>query len=164
MKTYSILVLIPVLALVSGFTNLAAESELSKTEVVRAAYNTENELVVIVNNANPVAAMTASQVKLTYLRKINKRWKELNKNIVPLDRKSDNEARKMFMKDVLQMSSDEVVRYFTEREYQNAEAPPVKFASDDEIIEYVENNVGAIAYVSKSSIKADSKVKVVLSL
>ena len=125
---------------------------------------TQSDLAVIVNADNPVATLTASQVKLTYLRKINKRWKELNKNIVPLDRKTDSESRKGFLKEVLQMTSDDFSRYFTEREYQNAEAPPVKFGSDDEVIDYVENNIGAIGYVSKGAIKSGSKVTIVFSL
>lgn len=122
------------------------------------------ELAVIINAENPVTTMTSSQVKLIYLRKINKRWKELNKNILPVDRKGDSEVRKSFLKEVLQMTSDEMTRYFTEREYQNAEAPPVKFATDAEIVEYVENNIGAIGFVNKNSIKAGSKVKIVLNL
>ena len=125
---------------------------------------TNGELVVIINSGNPVVTMTASQVKLTYLRKINKRWKELNKNIVPLDRKSDNEMRKTFLKEILQLTSDEMSRYFTEREYQNAEAPPLKFTTDNEIVDYVENNIGAIGYVSKSAVTGNSKVKIVFSL
>ncbi len=108
--------------------------------------------------------MTNSQVKLIYLRKINKRWKELNKNILPVDRKGDSETRKVFLKEVLQMTSDEMTRYFTEREYQNAEAPPVKLPTDNEIVDYVESNVGAIGFVNKSAVKAGSKVKIVLSL
>ena len=59
------------------------------------------ETVVIVNVENPTANLTASQVKLTYLRKINKRWKELNKNIVPVDRKGDSDSRKKFLTTVL---------------------------------------------------------------
>ena len=79
--------------------------------------------VMIVNEANPTAQLTASQVKLIYLRKINKRWKELSKNIVPVDNKSNTECRKIFLGSVLSMTSDEMGRFFTEREYQNAEAP-----------------------------------------
>lgn len=131
--------------------------------VIAVSAVSAQEFVVIVNKDNPAAAMTASQVKLTFLRKINKRWKELNKNIVPVDRKSDSETRKKFYKDILQMSSDEVTRFYTEREYQNAEAPPIKLTSDDEIIAYVEANVGAIAYVSKNAIQGDKKVKVLFT-
>ncbi|MDX2196005.1 MAG: hypothetical protein NW207_06275 [Cytophagales bacterium] len=120
-------------------------------------------LVVIVNEGNPIEKMTASQVKLNYLRKINKRWKEINKNIVPVDTKNNSDLRKSFLKDVLDMSSDEFTRHFTEREYQNAEAPPVKMSSDSEVVEYVENNIGAIGFVDKSS-TVGKKVKIVFAL
>ncbi|MCU0428554.1 MAG: hypothetical protein MUF42_01155 [Cytophagaceae bacterium] len=127
--------------------------------------NLGTEMVVIVNNSNPVSTLTSSQVKLTYLRKINKRWKELNKNILPVDRKSDQDLRKSFIKEVLQMSPEELSRYYTEREYQNAEAPPVKLNSDAEVIAYVESNVGAIGYVSKAAANANAnKVKVVYAI
>jgi hypothetical protein len=124
------------LAFLSSFIGYNSHNELNKNFEYGAPYlksnNTEGDLVIIINAANPVVTMTASQVKLTYLRKINKRWKELNKNIVPIDRKSDNEIRKSFMKDVLQMSSDVMSRYFTESEYLNAEAPPIKLSRDDD--------------------------------
>ena len=123
------------------------------------AANQEN-MVIIVNEANTVQPMTASQVKLTYLRKINKRWKEINKNIVPVDRKGDPEIRKRFLKEILDLTNDEFTRHFTEREYSNAEPSPIKVSTDAEAIDYVENNVGAIAYVTKSSIVAGAKVKI----
>jgi ABC-type phosphate transport system substrate-binding protein len=121
------------------------------------------ETVVIVNAANPATSLSASQIKLIYLRKINKRWKEINKNIVPVDRKGEADSRKKFLQDILQMTSDEVTRYFTEREYQNAEAPPVKFGSDNEILDFVQANPGAIGFVPKSAVKSDNKVKILLS-
>lgn len=124
--------------------------------------NSQN-MCIIVNAENPVSTLTASQVKLTYLRKINKRWKELNKNIVPVDAKTNGEGRKKFLTEVLDMTQDELTRYFTEREYQNAEAPPMKLTTDEEILAFVSNNIGAIAFVPKSLVKPESKVKIVLS-
>jgi ABC-type phosphate transport system substrate-binding protein len=145
--------------------NLTTRIVLIVALCIASVYSVQaQEVCVIVNAENPLATLTASQVKLAYLRKINKRWKELNKNIVPVDRKSDTDSRKKFLKDVLQMSADEVSRYFTEREYQNAEAPPVKLASDDEVVSFVENNIGAIGFVPKSAIKSGSKVKIVLTM
>ncbi len=136
----------------------------SASSFIPDATSGNGDLAVIIHADNPVSTMTSSQVKLIYLRKINKRWKELNKNIIPVDKKGDSEIRKSFLKDVLQMTSDEMTRYFTEREYQNAEAPPVKLSTEAEMVDYVENNVGAIAVVNKNSIKAGSKVKIVFSL
>ncbi len=117
-------------------------------------------LVVIVNSANNTAALTKSEVKLTYLRKINKRWPGINKNIVPVDRRDMPETKKLFLAKLLNMSSQDMTRYFTEREYMNAEMPPVTFSSDAEIIDYVGENVGAIGYVNVNSINGDNKSKV----
>ena len=47
---------------------------------------TSQEMVIIINSENPSAALSLAQVKYTYMRKLTKRWKELNKNIVPVDR------------------------------------------------------------------------------
>ena len=123
----------------------------------------DDTIVVIVNEANPVAAMTASQVKMIYTRKISRRWKELNKNVLPVDRKGEPEVRKSFAKDVLQMTLTAMDQYFSEREYQNQEPSPVKLASDAEVVKYVEDNPGAIGYVMKSSI-GGSKVKIILTV
>jgi ABC-type phosphate transport system substrate-binding protein len=122
------------------------------------------EVVVIINSENPSGDLSVAHVKYTYMRKLTKRWKDLNKNIIPVDRNGDSEIRKKFLKDVLQMTSDEFTRYFTERAYQYTEAPPVKLNSDAEIIAFVESNLGAIAFVPKSAIKSDNKVKVILTL
>jgi ABC-type phosphate transport system substrate-binding protein len=124
----------------------------------------DDALVVIINETNPaVTPMTASQVKIIYTRKINRRWKELNKNVLPVDRKGEPAIRKRFASEVLQMTPVAMDQYFSEREYQNQESQPVKFSSDEEVLKYVEDNPGAIGYVSKSSVGAH-KVKVVLTL
>jgi ABC-type phosphate transport system substrate-binding protein len=124
----------------------------------------DDALVVIINEANPAAAMTASQVKIIYTRKISRRWKELNKNVLPADRKGEPESKKRFTKDVLQMTTAAMDQFFSEREYQNQETPPVKLGSDEEMIKYVEENPGAIGYVMKSSLGSNRKVKVVLTV
>lgn len=135
--------------------------------LILSAFKSEtnaNDFVIIVNGANPVTSLTVTQVKLTYLRKINRRWEGLNKNILPVDRKVDCDVKRFFLKTVLQMTNDELNRYFTEREYQNAEPPPAKLVSDDEVLNYVSNNVGAIGYVKKSAVSSKYNVKTVLEL
>ncbi len=117
-------------------------------------------VVVIVNATNVTAALTKSEVKLIYLRKINKRWPGINKNIIPVDRKGMPETKKVFLSKLLNMSEQDMNRYFTEREYMNAELPPQTFANDAEIIDFVADNIGAIGYVNLSSINAENKLKV----
>ena len=124
-----------------------------------------DNLVIIVNNENPIGDMSVGQVKLYYLRKIKKRWPELNASIKPVERKGNAGTKSTFLGNVLKMSDTEAARYFKQRQFANAEAPPVILSSDSEIINFVKDNPGAIGYISKSAYDAvGRKVKVVLTL
>ncbi|MCE2997423.1 MAG: hypothetical protein ACK5RG_10195 [Cyclobacteriaceae bacterium] len=126
----------------------------------------DGRIAVIVNNDNPAEKLTAGEAKLYWLRKIKKRWPETNKNILPVDRKAKCAERDAFYAKVLNMNADDVESYFSNRQYQNAEKPQDKFASDSEIIEFVSKEIGAIGFVSQSALSGDakSKVKVVLTI
>ncbi|MCB0489019.1 MAG: hypothetical protein R2820_15700 [Cyclobacteriaceae bacterium] len=133
--------------------------------VVLAAFRPAGtEIAVIINKENVVDKLTEGEVKLYWLRKIKKRWPDINKNIKPADRKSKCEEQDSFYEKVLGMSSSDVETYFTQKQYENAEKPQDKFASDSAIIDFVAQEVGAIGFVNVSSLSADakSKVKVVL--
>lgn len=126
----------------------------------------DGRIAIIVNNDNPAEKLTAGEAKLYWLRKIKKRWPETNKNILPVDRKAKCAERDAFYAKILNMSADDVESYFSNRQYQNAEKPQDKFASDSEIIEFVSKEIGAIGFVSQSALSGDakSKVKVVLTI
>ncbi|GAB1445690.1 hypothetical protein MASR2M41_14050 [Flammeovirgaceae bacterium] len=123
-----------------------------------------SEIAVIVNNENTVDKLTPGEVKLYWLRKIKKRWPDINKNIKPADRKSKCSEQDTFYESVLGMSANDVETYFTQKQYENAEKPQDKFSSDDSIIDFVAGEPGAIGFVNVSSLSAaaKSKVKVVL--
>lgn len=125
----------------------------------------QDSIVVIVNNENPIASLTASEAKLFYLRKLKSRWPGINKNIRPVDRKTKCSERSTFYETILKMDDKAVESYFAERQFQNAERVPEKMNSDSEVIDYVSSEIGAIGYIKASSLTADakSKVKVVLT-
>lgn len=125
----------------------------------------QDSIVVIVNNENPIASLTASEAKLFYLRKLKSRWPGINKNIRPVDRKTKCSERSTFYEAILKMDDKAVESYFAERQFQNAERVPEKMNSDNEVIDYVASEIGAIGYIKASSLTADakSKVKVVLT-
>lgn len=125
----------------------------------------QDSIVVIVNNENPIASLTASEAKLFYLRKLKSRWPGINKNIRPVDRKTKCSERSTFYETILKMDDKAVESYFAERQFQNAERVPEKMNSDSEVIDYVASEIGAIGYIKASSLTADakSKVKVVLT-
>ncbi len=121
-------------------------------------------IAIIVNKENPITTLTAADVKLYWLRKIKKRWPELNKNIRPADFKSSNGAQQAFYGTVLKMSAADVQTYFTQKQYESAEKPADKLASNEGMIEFVSTEPGAIGYIDAAALTADmkSKVKVVL--
>jgi len=120
-------------------------------------------LVVIVNADNTTGTLTQSEVKLIYLSKISRRWSNIKKNIVPVDRKDLPEIKEQFLNNILGMTEDELDRYYTERGYQNEELPPVTLSSDVEVIDFVSKNIGAIGYVNVGSLTKENsnKIKIV---
>ena len=122
------------------------------------------ELAIIINKENPVEKLTAGEAKLYWLRKIKKRWPELNKNIKPVDRKNKNAEQDAFYSKVLGMSAADVETYFNAKQYESGEKPQDKFASDADIIDFVGEEAGAIGFVNAASLtpEAKAKVKVVL--
>jgi ABC-type phosphate transport system substrate-binding protein len=123
-----------------------------------------DEFAVIIHKDNPINTLTVSEAKLYYLRKLKKRWAEINKNIRPADRKTACPEQNAFYSKVLAMPAAEVEKYFTGKQLQSAERPPDKFTSDTEMINFVASEPGAIGYVSLKSLSGENKdkVKVVL--
>jgi ABC-type phosphate transport system substrate-binding protein len=121
---------------------------------------TGEPILVIINKENPVNALTQSEVKLYYLRKIKKRWPAINKNIRPAELKRKSSERDAFYQAILGMKEDEVVQYFVNKQLQNAERPQDKFATEVELINFVSEEPGAIAYIKASSLTNEMKAKV----
>ncbi len=119
-----------------------------------------NDIAVIVNKENPVDKLSAGEVKLYWLRKIKKRWPELNKNIKPVDRKTKCAEQDAFYSKVLGMSASDVETYFSAKQYESGEKPQDKLASDAAIIDFVAEEAGAIGFVSTASLTAEAKAKV----
>lgn len=128
------------------------------------AFAPSTEIAIIVNKENTVDALTVGEVKLYWLRKIKKRWPDLNKNIKPVDRKGSNPEQEAFYSKVLGMSAADVETFFSQRQYESGEKPQDKLANDAAIIDFVSEEAGAIGFINTSSLTPDvkAKVKVVL--
>lgn len=128
--------------------------------IVLTAFAPSTELAIIVNKENTVEKLTVGEVKLYWLRKIKKRWPDLNKNIKPVDRKGGNPEQDAFYAKVLGMSAADVETYFSQRQYEAAEKPQDKFSSDAAIIDFVAEEAGAIGFVNSASLSGEAKAKV----
>jgi hypothetical protein len=132
--------------------------------IVLTAFAPSAEIAIIVNKENTVEKLTVGEVKLYWLRKIKKRWPELNKNIKPVDRKTSNPEQDAFYAKVLGMSAADVDTYFSQRQYEAAEKPQDKFATDAAVIDFVSEEAGAIGFVNTASLSAEAKAKVKIVL
>jgi ABC-type phosphate transport system substrate-binding protein len=122
------------------------------------------EIAIIINASNPVEKLSGELVKNYWLRRFVKRWKENNTGILPVDRKNKCLERDTFYKHILGLPPDDVEAYLSARQYQNGDSPMQKFMSDQEIINYVSQQPGAIGYVNAASVGKDSGVKTILTV
>jgi hypothetical protein len=125
-----------------------------------------SDFVIIVNKENTVSTLSESEVKLYWMRKIKKRWPDINKNIRPADFKSKNVAQTAFYSKVLGLTANDVETYFTQKQYDSAEKTQDKFSSESDLISFVGTEIGAIGFVSAGSLSdADrARVKVVCTV
>jgi ABC-type phosphate transport system substrate-binding protein len=128
--------------------------------IALSAFAPAAEIAIIVNKENTIEKLSVGEAKLYWLRKIKKRWPDLNKNIKPVDRKSGNAEQDAFYSKVLGMSAADVETYFSQRQYEAAEKPQDKFNSDAAIIDFVAEEAGAIGFVNTASLSAEAKAKV----
>ena len=131
--------------------------------VLSASAAPAGELVVIVNAANPQAALDAKAVKSHFLKTIAS-WSNGEK-VRPVDSAGDAGARAAFVTKVLGMSPSDFERYWLEKQYASAENPPTKAPDDASVIKLVKAFKGGIGFVSKdAAAAAGADVKVVLTL
>jgi ABC-type phosphate transport system substrate-binding protein len=121
------------------------------------------ELVVIVNPANPQAALDAKAVKSHFLKAVAS-WSNGEK-VRPVDQAGDAAARTAFVAKVLGMSAADLERYWLEKQYASADNPPTKAPDDASVIKLVKAFKGGIGFVSKDAAEAaGADVKVVLTV
>lgn len=118
------------------------------------------DIAIIVNKENTITTLSESEVKLYWMRKIKKRWPDINKNIRPADYKSKTSAQTTFYSKVLGLTAADVETYFTQKQYESAERPQDKLSSDSEMINFVADEIGAIGFVNMSSLSDADKARV----
>jgi len=111
---------------------------------------------VIINASNPTAEMPRKQVERIFLKKLEN-WPN-GFGITVVDQNVNEPARKAFSEEVLRKESSAVEAYWTKLIFSGMGSPPLKLASDAEIMNFVGNNVGSIGYVSGNT-RLDAAVK-----
>jgi len=102
--------------------------------------------VVIVNEANDVAALRADEVSKIFLRKAH-RWPNGN-DVIPVDLPESAPAREAFSAAVHGKSVGAVRAYWQQQIFSGRAVPPTEKGSDDQVVSFVRSTPGAIGYVS----------------
>jgi ABC-type phosphate transport system substrate-binding protein len=102
--------------------------------------------LVIVNDANPSGAMSASDVSQLFLKQ-QTRWSN-GQLVVPVDQVEDASVREAFSQAVHRRSTSAVEAFWQRQIFSGRAVPPVKKASDEEVIAFVRANPNAVGYVS----------------
>ena len=124
---------------------------------VVAAPASAQSFVVIVNTANPVKVMSVQQVSGLFLKK--DRWAN-SRATAPVDLARSSPVRADFTRMVHNRTVDAVTNYWSQQMFAGKGFPPPEKSTDDQVVEYVRRNPGAIGYVSFTA-KIGSGVRVV---
>ena len=101
---------------------------------------------VIVNASNPTGAMARKQLGKIFLKKVEE-WPN-GFAITVVDQRPDAAVREAFSQSVLQKDPTAIEAYWSRLIFSGMGVPPIKLASDAEVIAFVGQNVGSIGYVS----------------
>jgi ABC-type phosphate transport system substrate-binding protein len=118
------------------------------------------ELVLVVNPQSGVDQLTKSQAINIFLG----RHRELPTGAaaVPIDLPAANPEKALFYQWLVQKDLNQMAAYWSRFVFAGSTAPPIQGASTQDVLQFVSNNRGAVAYLDRKSV--DARVKVVLTL
>ena len=102
--------------------------------------------VVVVNAANPVAAMPKGAVARFFQRKARK-W-EHGAVAEPVDQRDETAVRRTFSTQVVGKDVAAIKGYWQQQVFTGKGVPPLVKASDADVVAFVAANPGGIGYVS----------------
>jgi ABC-type phosphate transport system substrate-binding protein len=110
--------------------------------------------VVVVANAN-VHKLDNATVQRIYTGKVIEVG---GVAVAPVNLHAGQPVRQRFLSDYLQQSEDNYVAYWTVRRYVGKGVPPRELGSVAEVIAYVQNTPGAVAYLDEADVPASMNV------
>ena len=123
-----------------------------------AAY--PQDIVVIVNKANPIAELSLVQLRQIYRGEMT-RWPG-GRKIVPLNRGNEAEIRSLFTEKVMGKSVMQMSRYWIEMRLKTGLNPPKVLGSSEAVKMFVSRVPNAVGYIYAGEV--DDSIKVVFRL
>lgn len=119
----------------------------------------EDHVVIIINKDNPVSTLTVDEIKDYYFKR-KYRWPD-GSSVRFIDRSPDVPVRKIFLKDYLDKSNEDVDLYWIGQKLYTGDSAPLRETSDSMTIQFVSSFKGAIGYISQTASKSLTSVKII---
>ena len=113
------------------------------------------EYKIVVHNDNTKTQMTSKEIESILLKKLTQ-WDDGTK-IIPVDQVSDSPVRERFTETIFNRSISAIKAYWQKQIFTGKATPPVEKSNDQDVLEYIKTNPGAIGYISVSSITSGAK-------
>jgi ABC-type phosphate transport system substrate-binding protein len=104
---------------------------------------------VVVNAANPVSALSKSELSRIFLKR-QASWKH-GGSIAPVDLDRTSRARSSFTKVVHGRNVSAIGTYWQQQIFAGKDVPPPEKQNDQEVLEFVRSNPKGIGYVSANT-------------
>jgi len=111
---------------------------------------------LVVNQRNPASTLSRSEVARIFLKKVTN-WPD-GLAVVAIDQERTAAVRAQFSSDVLGKDADAISAHWQVLVFSGRDVPPKILKSDDDVLNFVRANAGAIGYVSPSAPLSGVKV------
>jgi ABC-type phosphate transport system substrate-binding protein len=123
---------------------------------VSSAHAGDDEISVVVNSANPVKALSQSELRPIF-QTTRTTWSNGEK-IIALNYPDAESTRKGFDAAVLGLDPDRVARYWVDRKIRGGDPPPKTIPNQAAVLKIVASKAEAIGYVKSSEVNKTVKV------
>jgi ABC-type phosphate transport system substrate-binding protein len=104
---------------------------------------------IIINSSNSTTSLSKSEVSKLFLKKKTK-W-DNGISVMPVDLEANSKVRQNFSQEIHEKSVGAVRSYWQQAAFSGAASTPPEKSNDQEVIDFVENNSGAIGYISSTT-------------
>ena len=115
----------------------------------RTAAAQSGGFVVVVNASNPATSISKGDLSKLFTKKARS-WPS-GTAAMPVDLAAGNPVRDAFTEKVHGKSTRAIGSYWQQQIFSGREVPPPERKSDDEVLDYVRSNPGAVGYVASGT-------------
>jgi ABC-type phosphate transport system substrate-binding protein len=102
--------------------------------------------VVVINETNPVMSVNKQQLSRCFMKELTI-W-STGDPVIPVDLAASSRTRENFSDAIHGRDASDVASFWQRQVSSGSGSPPAELASDQEVLEFVRSNPGAVGYVS----------------